>query len=205
MSRLEDRALKADSGGVKIPDQVKCDVEKRIMSVAEKHYKGRYTRLNIRFRGQFCYIDAYQEPLPNDDWPPENWHETREEYVERIKNTPVHLYRLRYFGKDKWDFATYLSNQYGSKVNPQSSDPDREAMMINLALSSNTVKSIINNQRYIVKSTDLDQQTVWIGIGEPYYLHQVNVVVDLNYNAIKSVGDMGYIGPPPIIETGTQA
>ena len=28
----------------------------------EKHYKGGFTRLDIRFRGAFCYIDAYKEP-----------------------------------------------------------------------------------------------------------------------------------------------
>ena len=65
-----------DSGGIKIPDPVKHDVEKRITSVAEKHVKGKYTRLDIRFKGQFCYIDAYQEPEVSNDWPPEDWPET---------------------------------------------------------------------------------------------------------------------------------
>lgn len=40
-----------DSGGKKIPDQIKHDVEKRINNVAEKHFKGKYTRLDIRFKG----------------------------------------------------------------------------------------------------------------------------------------------------------
>lgn len=77
-----------DVGGIKIPDSVKHDVEKRIKSVAEKHFKGKYTRLDIRFKGQFCYIDAYQEPDISDSWPPKNWPETREEYIERLRNTP---------------------------------------------------------------------------------------------------------------------
>src|SRR5271157_4920350 len=96
---------------------------------------------------------------------------------------------------------TYLANQYGSNINPQSSDPDKEAKMINIALSSNTVKAMLNNQRFIVQSTDLVQQTVWISIGEPYFLHQINVVIDLDHNTVKSVGDMGCITPPTMINT----
>jgi hypothetical protein len=30
----------------------------RIEHFAAEHFAGRYTRLDIRFRGQFCYIDA---------------------------------------------------------------------------------------------------------------------------------------------------
>jgi len=75
-----------DSGGIKIPDSVKPDVEKRITSIAEKHVKGKYTRLDIRFKGQFCYIDAYQEPEVSNDWPPEDWPETKEEYIKRLRN-----------------------------------------------------------------------------------------------------------------------
>lgn len=34
----------------------------------------RQPRLDIRFRGQFCYIDAYTEPeLPGPNWPPVNF------------------------------------------------------------------------------------------------------------------------------------
>ena len=32
--------------------------EERVRRYAEKHYAGRYTRLDIHFRGHFCYIDA---------------------------------------------------------------------------------------------------------------------------------------------------
>ncbi len=103
-----------NAGGTKIPESVKHDVEKRITSIAEKQYKGKYTRLDIRFKGQFCYIDAYQEPEVSNDWPPGDWHETKEEYIERLRNTPVHLCRLRYFGDDRWGFAfyTYSNEKY---------------------------------------------------------------------------------------------
>jgi len=72
-----------DSGGKKIPENVKTGVSRRIEQVAEKRFKGKYTRLDIRFRAQFCYIDVYQEPPePAQDWSPA-WSETREEYNGR--------------------------------------------------------------------------------------------------------------------------
>ncbi len=109
-----------DSGGKKIPASVQADVQKRILKVAEEHFQGRYTRLDIRFRGQFCYIDAYTEPVLSDTWPPPDWPETREEYQERLRNTPTHLCRLRYFGDDQWGFAffTYSNEKYELSVYP---------------------------------------------------------------------------------------
>jgi hypothetical protein len=97
-----------DTGGVKIPDSVKRDVQKRIEAVAAKRLKGKYTRLDIRFKAQFCYIDAYQEPPKlTKGWPPKDWPETREAYLERLRNTPTHLCRLRYFGDERWGWAFY--------------------------------------------------------------------------------------------------
>lgn len=103
-----------DSGGIKIPDSVKSDVERRVNSVAEQHFKGKYIRLDIHFKGQFCYVDAFQEPEVSEDWPPKDWHETHEEYIERLRNTPTHLCRLRYFGDEQWGFAfyTYSNEKY---------------------------------------------------------------------------------------------
>lgn len=98
-----------DSGGVKIKDAVKRRTEERIRRYAETHFAGRYTRLEIRFRGQFCYVDAYTEPEPpGPNWPPPDWPESPEEYLERLRNTPTHLFRLRYFGNEEgWGFAFY--------------------------------------------------------------------------------------------------
>ena len=103
-----------NSGGVKIPPAVQSDVIKRIHAVAEKEFKGKYTRLDIRFRSQFCYVDAYTEPVLSDGWPPADWPETREEYEDRLRNTPTLLCRLRYFGDDEWGFAfyTYSNEKY---------------------------------------------------------------------------------------------
>jgi hypothetical protein len=96
-----------NSGGKPIPPAVQSEVEKRIHALAEKEFKGRYTRLDIHFRGQFCYMDAYTEPVVQEGWPPDDHFETREHYYERLRNTPTHLCRLRYFGNDEWGFAFY--------------------------------------------------------------------------------------------------
>jgi hypothetical protein len=110
-----------DSGGVRIPERVRVETEQRIRRYAEAHFAGTYTRLDIRFRGQFCYVDAYTEPVDTPGWPPENWPETREEYLERLRNTPTHLCRLRYFGRpDAWGygFYTYSDNRYALSLLP---------------------------------------------------------------------------------------
>jgi hypothetical protein len=51
-----------DSGGKKIPESKQQEVRTRIERFAADSYTGKYVRLEIRFRGQFCYIDAYVEP-----------------------------------------------------------------------------------------------------------------------------------------------
>jgi hypothetical protein len=110
-----------NAGGVKIPPAVQPQTEARIRRYAEEHFSGRYTRLDIRFRGQFCYVDAYTEPQLRPGWPPPDWPESPEEYVERLRNTPTHLCRLRYFGDPEgWGFAffAYSSEKYELSVFP---------------------------------------------------------------------------------------
>ena len=113
-------AFDPDHGGKKIPEAVQRRTEARLRRYAEEHLAGRYTRLDIRFRGQFCYMDAYTEPEPlGPGWPPPDWPETREAYLERLRNTPVHLCRLRYFGDEEgWGFAfyTYSNERYELSV-----------------------------------------------------------------------------------------
>jgi hypothetical protein len=96
-----------DSGGKKIPADVQEDVQRPIQALAEQEFSGKYTRIEVRFKNQFCYIDSYEEPVLTEGWPPADWSETREEYAERLRNTPTHLCRLRYFGEDQWGFAFY--------------------------------------------------------------------------------------------------
>ena len=120
MSQHRGWFFSPDSGGEKIPESVKFDVKERIERVAEKKFKGKFSHLDIRFRGQFCYIDAFCEPEVTTNWPPKNWSETREEYIERLRNIPTHLCRLRYFGQDRWGFAfyKYSDNKYELAVYP---------------------------------------------------------------------------------------
>jgi hypothetical protein len=125
-----------NSGGKKIPEAVQRRTEERIRTYAGAHFAGHYTRLDVRFRGQFCYIDAYQEPEPlSPNWPPADWPETREEYAERLRNTPTHLCRLRYFGdEEKWGFAfySYGGDRYELSVFPSGEffGPPEEAFQV---------------------------------------------------------------------------
>lgn len=96
------------SGGVKIPEKVQSRIDTRILAHAEKHHAGKYTRIDVRFRGKFCYIDAYTEPYVPEDYDADLYGKSRNEYIERLRNTPTHLCRLRYFGdEDRWSMAFY--------------------------------------------------------------------------------------------------
>ncbi len=100
-----------DSGGVPVPAAVRERAAVRIRSHAERHFAGRYTRLDVLFKAQFCYVDAFTEPDVPADWGPAEealFRETLAQHVERMRATPIHLCRLRYFGdKDRWAFAMF--------------------------------------------------------------------------------------------------
>ena len=86
------------SGGRKVPSLVQEKTRDRIQAYAEKHYAGEFNRIDVRFRGQFCYIDAYVEPYLPKKFDEKFFGETREEHIDRLRNTPIHLCRLRYSG-----------------------------------------------------------------------------------------------------------
>ena len=103
------------SGGVKIPAVVRQRTERRIRAHAEARYAGKFIRLDIRFRGPLCYIDAYTEPEAPTASLPRGLRVTREQYLQRARNSPLHLCRLRYFGnEDRWSMAfyTYSNEKY---------------------------------------------------------------------------------------------
>ena len=103
------------SGGTKIPETLKEETKRRILAHAEKHYAGRYTRLDIRFKGALCYIDAYTEPDTRGS-PWKATKETREQFVERLRNNPIRLCRLRHFGADhRWSVAFYTYSHESSE------------------------------------------------------------------------------------------
>lgn len=62
MAKKEEMVMKRmwiydpHSGGVKIPESVRQRIQDRILAYAEEHYSGKYTRIDVRFRGQLCYI-----------------------------------------------------------------------------------------------------------------------------------------------------
>jgi len=122
MPRETTWVFRSERGGRRIPEAVQQRTTQRILRYAEQHFAGRYTKLAIRFRGQFCYIDAYTEPEPPEpNWPPRDWPETRDQYLERLRNTPIHLCRLRYYGDhNRWGFAfyTYSNERYELSVFP---------------------------------------------------------------------------------------
>jgi hypothetical protein len=119
---LNDWGKDPNSGGIGIDDKVKCQTKNRILKYAESNLTGRYTRLDVRFHNQFCSVDVFIEPEePTKKWP-SDFPETREEHLERLRNTPIHLFRLRYFGDaDKWGLAFY---NYVFKKYETSSFPD---------------------------------------------------------------------------------
>ena len=104
-----------DAGGTTIPNTIRQETERRIRSYAEKRYAGTFTRLDIRFRGALCYIDAYVEPEPPSRKLLRVLQETRDQYLDRRRDVPLHLCRLRYFGAAKtWSMAffTYSNERY---------------------------------------------------------------------------------------------
>jgi hypothetical protein len=102
------------SGGVKIPERVRQRTTERIQKYAAEHYAGKYTRLDIRFRGALCYIDAYTEPEQPTKELLQVTGETRAQFLERVRSVPLHLCRLRHFAEDRWSMAfyTYSNERY---------------------------------------------------------------------------------------------
>ena len=103
------------TGGVKIPAAVRMRTEQRIRAYAAARYAGKFAQLDIRFRGALCYIDAYTEPGKPSPELLRSLGETRQQYYDRLRATPVHLCRLRYFGReDAWSMAffTYGNERY---------------------------------------------------------------------------------------------
>ncbi len=102
------------AGGVKIPEKTQLRTVARIETFAAKRYRAKYSRLEFRFRGALCYVDAYTEPESPSRQMLKGAGETREQFLERMRNVPVHLCRLRHFAEDRWSMAffTYSNERY---------------------------------------------------------------------------------------------
>ncbi len=96
-------------GGKKIPDAIKPRIRQRILMHAKKHHAKKYNRIEVWFRGKFCYIDAYTEPFVSPEYNPELYGgKSRKERIAELREIPTHLCRLRYFGdEDRWSMAFY--------------------------------------------------------------------------------------------------
>lgn len=103
------------SGGVKIPPAVRERTERRINEYGQRRYSGKYARLDIRFGGALCYVDAFIEPEEPTPKQLRALGETRAQFLGRLRNVPVHLCRLRYFGDENaWSlsFFAYSNERY---------------------------------------------------------------------------------------------
>lgn len=120
-ARKRTWVFRPDVGGVKIPSSIRSRIAERIKRHAQARHAGKFTCLDIRFHGVFCYIDAHTEP----EEPPAELlkitGETREQFLERMRSLPMHLCRLRYFGDEEaWGLAfyTYSNERYELCVFP---------------------------------------------------------------------------------------
>jgi hypothetical protein len=106
--------LDPHSGGNKIPEAVRRETIARLERYAAANYAGLYARLDIRFRGALCYIDAFTEPEEPSEALLRITGETREQFLGRLRATPLHLCRLRYFAPERWSLAfyTYSNERY---------------------------------------------------------------------------------------------
>ena len=90
-----------------------------ILDHAQRHFTGRYRELDVRFKAQFCYVDAYVEPEePVADEESVDAGGTRGEYLERIRSSELKLCRLRFFAPDRWSLAiySYAQERYEASV-----------------------------------------------------------------------------------------
>jgi hypothetical protein len=114
MASRKSWVLDPNTGGVSVPPHHQPDIRSRIEAYASERFAGRYERLEIRFKGVFCYIDAFVEPQEPSPSLLEITQETKEQFMDRLRSTPRRLCRMRYFGDDRWSFGffSYSNEQY---------------------------------------------------------------------------------------------
>lgn len=115
MTRRVHWVLSPHTGGTPVPSRAQIETRRRIQAHADEHYSGRFLRIDVRFRGCFCYIDAFCEPDRPTRSELRSLGMTRDEYREHGRERPIHLCRLRYFsGRGRWSvaFYTYSHERY---------------------------------------------------------------------------------------------
>ncbi|MCX6843144.1 MAG: hypothetical protein NTX53_12770 [candidate division WOR-3 bacterium] len=141
VKRGKQRAFDPHTGGSPVPEAVQDAVRLRILNHAQKHYAGKFTRIDVRFRGtlspdpspsiaspRVALDDGLQDPdgLRTEAAERNNVAKTtilHDCSIEGIRNTPVHLVRLRYFDENRWSLAfyTYSNERYELCVYPHGS------------------------------------------------------------------------------------
>jgi hypothetical protein len=106
--------LSPHTGGVKVPEAVQRRTVQRIEKYAATHFAGKYKRLDIRFRGPLCYVDAFVKPEDPSKEVLAQTGEAREQFMSRVREVPVRLFRLRHFAENRWSaaFFTYSNERY---------------------------------------------------------------------------------------------
>ena len=52
------------AGGRAVPEMLRRELAARLEARARACFGERFSRLEVRFRGPFCYLDLYEEPEP---------------------------------------------------------------------------------------------------------------------------------------------
>jgi hypothetical protein len=106
-------------GGRPVPDAVRRAAKAAILAHGQRHFTGRYRELDVRFKAQFCYVDAYVEPEKRvADEESVDAGGNRGEYLERVRSSELKLCRLRFFAPDRWSLAiySYAQERYEASV-----------------------------------------------------------------------------------------
>lgn len=113
-SSRRQKALAPHTCGKPIPESVQNAVRMRVLNHARDKYAGRYWKIDVRFDGDLCFMDAFKEPEIASESVAGLTGETADEFRERVRNTPVHLVRLGYFDENRWSlsFYTYSHERY---------------------------------------------------------------------------------------------
>ena len=107
-NRRSSWVISPHSGGTRITPALQREACAKLEQYASRHYAGLYTRIQTRFRGALCYIDAFTEPSAPSEAFLKSSGESLEEYVKRLRDAPIHLCRLRYLsGRALWSMALY--------------------------------------------------------------------------------------------------
>ena len=84
-----------------IPESVRRDLQDQLERHARTAWSERCARVEVRFHGEYAYVDAFER----DPW---MMADATEEEIERLKQTPTKLCRLAWSGNpDTWAFAFY--------------------------------------------------------------------------------------------------